>query len=366
VRDGRVVGRGVHEHAARDHAEVLALREAGSAARGSTVHVSLEPCSSHGRTGPCTEALVAAGVARVVAAVPDPDPRHRGEGLRRLAAAGVETAWGGAEIRRRALVINEHFVRWRLSGRPFTTLKAACSLDGRTAAASGDSRWITGEAARRAAHEARRDHAAILCGVGTAVADDPRLSVRLPGVEGLAPLRVVIDPTLRLPPSARLLARVEAGESAGPVLVATREGVDGEPVRASRARALRAAGAEILELPSEGAGLRLDALLAHLGEERRVNGLLVEGGGVTAGRFLAAGLGDALLAHVAPLVLGGGGGGAAAFAGFAAETLAEGRRLRRLSVRPLGEDLEIRGRLHGGFDPDALLEELEAIVEETG
>ena len=358
VQGGEIVGRGAHRYAERDHAEVVALREAGERARGATAFVSLEPCSSEGRTGPCTQALLEAGVARVVAALPDPDPRHRGEGLRSLAENGVETSWAGSEQRRRALEINEHFARWRLSGRPFTTLKAATSLDGRTAAAGGESRWITGEQARAAAHEARRDHAAILSGVGSVLADDPRLTVRLPGVEVPHPLRVVLDPQLRTPPGARLFAE----GSDGPVLLATRTGVEGEDEGGRRAAALRAAGAELVELPPDGAGLHLGALLDHLGRDRRINGLLVEGGGTTTGRFLAAGLGDEVLVFLAPLLLGGAAGEAAAFSGFAAERLADGRRLRDLRLRRVGEDLELRGRLPGGFDPDTLLAELDAIA----
>jgi len=366
VQDGRVVGRGSHRFADEDHAEVLALRQAGAEAAGATVFVSLEPCSSEGRTPPCTEALIAAGVTRVVAALPDPDPRHRGEGLRRLEAAGLETAWGTRGRRREALVLVEHFAHWRLTQRPFVTLKAAASLDGRTAAANGESQWITGEEARRAAHEARRAHAAILCGVGTVVADDPALTVRLGGQSEHAPLRVVLDPTSRTPPTARLF---EGG--GGEVLIATTEAAaEGE-----RAKALREAGAAILALPGGAEGLDLGALLDELGGERSINGLLVEGGGETTGRFLAAGLGDEALVFLAPLLLGLGAGGvsggpagapadgAAAFSGFAAAGLADGKRLSDLRVRRVGEDLEVRGRLPGGFDPDRLLEDLNRLAE---
>jgi diaminohydroxyphosphoribosylaminopyrimidine deaminase/5-amino-6-(5-phosphoribosylamino)uracil reductase len=351
VKDGRVIGRGSHRFMDADHAEVLALREAGAAAAGSTAFVSLEPCSSVGRTPPCTDALVRAGVTRVVAALPDPDPRHRGEALERLSAEGVDAAWGPAGLRREALLLIEHFAHWRLTGRPFVTLKAAASLDGRTAAANGESRWITGAEARRAAHEARRAHAAILCGVGTVLADDPALTVRLDGLDGLAPLRVVLDPSLRTPLTARLL-----DGSGGPVLIATTE----DAAATDAAGALRDAGASLLALPGESDALDLSALLAELGGRRSINGLLVEGGGLTTGRFLAAGLGDEALIFLAPLLLGGAGGEAAAFSGFCADSLGDGLRLSDLRSRSVGADLELRGRLPGGFDPDSLLADLNA------
>lgn len=354
VKDGRIVGRGSHRFAGAHHAEVLALRDAGGEAAGSTAYLSLEPCSSLGRTPPCTLALLSAGVARVVAALPDPDPRHRGEGLRALAAAGVETEWGPDGSRAAALDLIEHFAHWRLSRRPFVTLKAASSLDGRTAAANGESQWITGESARLAAHRARRAHAAILCGVRTVLADDPALTVRLDDCDGVEPLRIVLDPSLRTPSTARLLN----GEG-GAVLIATGD----EASRSERAAALRDSGAEVLGLPLDAGGFDLRVLVEELGGRRSINGLLVEGGGFTSGRFLAAGLGDQVLLHLAPLLLGGAGGEAAAFAGFSATGLADGLRLRDLRSRPVGEDLELRGRLPGGFDPAKLLAELSLATE---
>src|SRR5438093_45669 len=204
VKDGRVAGRGWTQPGGRPHAETEALARAGEAARGATAYVSLEPCSHWGRTPPCADALIAAGVRRVVVALEDPDPRVAGSGLARLRAAGiaVETGLGAAA----AAEINAGFFQRVRFGRPLVTLKLASSLDGRIATASGESRWITGPPARDHAHLLRATHDAILVGTGTVLADDPQLTCRLPGLARRSPVRVVIDRHLRIPPSARLIA----------------------------------------------------------------------------------------------------------------------------------------------------------------
>jgi diaminohydroxyphosphoribosylaminopyrimidine deaminase/5-amino-6-(5-phosphoribosylamino)uracil reductase len=330
VRDGRVVGEGFHEAAGRPHAEAVALAAAGELAAGATCYVTLEPCAHHGRTPPCADALVAAGVARVVAAVGDPDPRARGAGLERLRAAGVrvEVGTGAAE----AAEQNAAYLTHRRLGRPRVTLKAAASLDGKVAAPDGTSQWITGPAARADGHRLRADADAVAVGAGTALTDDPRLTVRLPGWVGRQPLRVLVDATGRVGAGGHLF------DGAAETLVAT--------TRAAPAAALdawKAAGAELLvcapaAVPG-GQGVDLDDLARALGE-RGVLELLVEGGPRLQASFWAAGLADRLVWYLAPLAIGGqaapgllGGAGAA--------TLAGARRLRLASVDRLGDDLRL-------------------------
>lgn len=284
----RVLGEGWHERAGGPHAEAVALAAAGAGARGATAYVTLEPCSHHGRTPPCADALVAAGLRRVVYACGDPNPRVNGGGAEKLRGAGLAVEGGLLEAEARRL--NPGFLSRMERGRPFLRLKLAASLDGRTALASGGSRWITGEAARADVQRLRARSAAVLTGSGTALADDPRLDLRLPGATR-QPLRVVLDRRLRLPPSARLLAPpgealLFAGSDAGPA-----------------AAALRAAGARIEVVAQTGDGLDLAAVLARLAA-LEVNELLVESGPRLAGALLAAGLVDELVAYVAPVLLG--------------------------------------------------------------
>ncbi len=293
VRQGRVVGEGWHQRAGEPHAEVLALRDAGEAARGATAYVTLEPCSHYGRTPPCAEALVAAGVARVVAAMEDPNPRVAGAGLARLRAAGVAVEVGLMAAEAEALNIG--FVSRMRRGRPWLRLKSAASLDGRTALASGESRWITGEPARRDVQRWRARASALITGVDTVLADDPRLDVRpeeLGCDPGRAPLRVIVDSRLRTPADARLFRRP------GAVLIAT---VSEDPLPR---RALEAAGAEVLPLPAEASGrVSLAALLEALAR-REANELHLEAGPTLSGAFLAQGLVDELVLYQAPLFLG--------------------------------------------------------------
>ena len=298
VRDGQVVGEGYHHRAGEPHAEVLALREAGEAARGATLYVTLEPCSHWGRTPPCADALIRAGVRRVVACTLDPNPRVDGRGFARLAAAGVEVALAGEPFRERARRLNAAYEKHVTTGLPYVTLKVAMSLDGKIATASGDSRWISGEASRAMAHRMRARHDAVMVGVGTVLADDPLLTARPPGrPPARQPLRVVVDSEARTPPGSRLVASAGPG---APVLVATTTRAP-----AARADALRAAGAEVLALPPGPDGrVDLRALMAHLGG-RGITGVLVEGGATLAGSLVASGLVDEVVAFVAPVILGG-------------------------------------------------------------
>lgn len=299
---GDILGRGHTQQAGGAHAEVVALRDAqaaGFSVIGATAWVSLEPCAHHGRTPPCCDALVAAGIARVVVAVNDPFPRVAGQGVARLRAAGIVVDHAPAGLRSAAWELNIGFFSRVLRQRPWVRLKVAASLDGRTSLDNGNSQWITGEAARTDGHAWRRRASAILTGIGTVVADDPRLDVRLVPSNG-QPLRVVVDSTLRLPLNARLL------QPPGAVLVATASG------DVERAAALRAQGAEVLVIPAdprsgERPAVSLPALLDALAA-RGVNELHVEGGSRLNGSLIQAGLVDELLVYLAPKLVGPGHG----------------------------------------------------------
>ncbi|HZX33574.1 MAG TPA: bifunctional diaminohydroxyphosphoribosylaminopyrimidine deaminase/5-amino-6-(5-phosphoribosylamino)uracil reductase RibD [Rhodocyclaceae bacterium] len=290
VKDGRIIGEGWHEKAGEPHAEVHALRDAAVQShdvKGATAYVTLEPCSHHGRTPPCADALVAAGVARVIAAMEDPNPLVAGKGLAKLAAAGIETAAGLLENEARELNIG--FVSRMTRGRPWVRLKAAASLDGKTALNNGKSQWITGPEARQDGHRWRARACAILTGIGTVRDDDPQLSVR--GVEtSRQPLRVVVDSRLELSPTARLL-------DGGKVLVAAAV-EDSE-----RIARLQARGAEVVLVPGSGGKVDLAALMAELGR-RGLNEVHVEAGYKLNGSLLREKLVDELLLYLAPCLMG--------------------------------------------------------------
>jgi diaminohydroxyphosphoribosylaminopyrimidine deaminase/5-amino-6-(5-phosphoribosylamino)uracil reductase len=287
ARDGEIVGEGWHVKAGEPHAEVNALRVAGDRARGATAYVTLEPCSHHGRTPPCAEALIAAGVSRVVAAMSDPNPLVAGQGLAMLRAAGIETASGLLESEARELNIG--FVSRMTRGRPWLRLKVAASLDGKTALNNGVSQWITGPEARQDGHRWRARACAILTGIGTVRDDDPQLTVR--EVETTRqPLRVVVDSKLETPLTARIL-------QGGPVLVAA--AVDDE----KRANSLRAAGAEVMLLPNPAGKVELKDLLEELGR-RGINEVHAEAGFKLNGSLLREGLVDELLLYLAPCLIG--------------------------------------------------------------
>jgi diaminohydroxyphosphoribosylaminopyrimidine deaminase/5-amino-6-(5-phosphoribosylamino)uracil reductase len=325
VRDGRVVGEGFHEAAGRPHAEAQALAAAGPAAAGATCYVTLEPCAHHGRTPPCADALVAAGVARVVAAVPDPDPRVDGAGLARLRAAGVAVTVGtGAEA---AADQNAAYLTHRRLGRPRITLKAAASLDGKVAAPDGSSQWITGPAARADAHRLRGEADAVMVGAGTALADNPRLTVRLPGWAGRQPLRVLVDAAGRVGADGHLF------DSEAETLVATTPAAPSTAVDA-----WKAAGAEVLVCNEAPAGVDLEDLARALGE-RGVLELMVEGGPRLQAGLWGAGLADRLVWYLAPLAIGG--QAAPGLLGRGAATLADARRLRLATADRLGDDLRL-------------------------
>jgi diaminohydroxyphosphoribosylaminopyrimidine deaminase/5-amino-6-(5-phosphoribosylamino)uracil reductase len=325
VREGRVVGRGWTQPGGRPHAETEALGRAGEAARGATAYVSLEPCSHTGKTPPCADALIAAGIARVVAAVEDPDPRVSGRGLARLRDAGMAVATGLCTAE--AAELNAGFFTRIKRGRPLVSLKLATSLDGRIATHSGDSRWITGEVARRRGHGLRATHDAIMVGTGTALADDPELTCRLPGLNERSPVRVVLDRQLRLPPGAKLWATARAV----PTWVIT---VAADPVRR---RALEGAGVEIIDVAAAPDGcLSVSATLQALGA-RGITRLLVEGGSALSGSLLQQDLVDRLYWFRSASVIGGDGLAAAASLGI--ERLFDAKLFARIETEALGADM---------------------------
>lgn len=304
--DGQELGSGHTQEAGQAHAEIMALREAaarGHDVRGATAFVTLEPCSHHGRTPPCCEALIAAGIGRVVVAVEDPNPLVAGQGLARLRAAGIEVQLGNPAVADAARELNIGFFSRMQRGRPFVRLKAAVSLDGRSALPDGRSQWITGEAARADGHAWRRRAGAVLTGIGTVLADDPRLDVRLVPT-AIQPLRMVLDPQGRLPASARILQPPGQARVIGP----------------GRA-----------DLP---------ALLNELGSQG-INELHVEAGPTLSGAFVDAGLVDELLIYQAPMLIGEG-RPLAALSPLA--QLADARRWRLVEATPIGQDLRLRLR----------------------
>lgn len=319
VRDGRVVGEGWHERAGSPHAEIHALKAAGDAARGATVYVTLEPCSHHGKTPPCAEALIQAGVVRVVAAMSDPNPLVAGGGIDMLTLAGILAEVGLMENEARAL--NPGFISRMTRQRPWVRLKTASTLDGKTALADGQSQWITGEAARADVQKLRARACAILTGSGTVLADNPRMNVRDFDI-GRQPLRVIVDSGLRTPQDAAILPALIACHHADP---------------AART-ALERAGAEVIEVPGTGGRVDLAALLTRLAQ-RGVNELHVEAGAALNGALLAAGLVDEWVAYMAPMTVGDDARGL--FAMPPLTTLAAAARFRLADVRQIGGDLRL-------------------------
>ena len=340
---GRIVGRGVHRYAQRKHAEVLALEEAGSLARGNTLYLNLEPCCHTGRTGPCTEAIVAAGVGRVVAAMRDPNPLVAGRGFEQLRHAGVDVGEGVLEAEARKL--NEAFAHFIRTRKPFVTLKSAMTLDGKIAAApvasaaKGSTTYITGASALRQVHRLRHASDAILAGVGTVIADDPMLTDRsdLPRRRPL--LRVILDSHLRLP----LASRIVASAAAGDVLVLCAEAPD------EKKHALEARGVRVEQLPSaqDRHSPDVQCVLERLGE-MQITSLLAEGGASVNWTFLQARAVDKIWFFYAPKILGGSNSvNFAAGEGFA--TMAEAAQLRDLCLHRYGEDFAVEAYLRDPY-----------------
>ena len=340
VKDGLIVGEGYHPKAGAPHAEVFALREAGAAASGATLYVNLEPCDHHGRTPPCSLALLEAGVARVVAAARDPNPKARG-GLERLQAAGVQVEVGCLE--QAALAQNEVFFHGLKRRRPFVLWKAALSLDGQAATQSGDAHWISNALARRVAQGYRQWLPAVMVGVGTVLADDPKLTVREPDFRAFPwmleppplrdPLKVVLDGQARTPPTARLFAPGPRGEAARVVILV------GPQAPKARRQALEQRGATVVKLPIEEGRVSLEAALAWLWAQG-LDGVLLEGGPTLAGAFLRRGWIDKVALFLAPKLVGEGRG---ALAGFAAARMEQARGLEVSRLEVLQGDVWLEG-----------------------
>ncbi|MDH4321841.1 MAG: bifunctional diaminohydroxyphosphoribosylaminopyrimidine deaminase/5-amino-6-(5-phosphoribosylamino)uracil reductase RibD [Desulfobulbaceae bacterium] len=329
VKDGRVVGKGYHRKAGEPHAEVNALRDAGAQAKNATIYVTLEPCNHTGRTPPCTKAILAAGIARVVVGMADPNPVATG-GADFLAAQGLAVTRGVLAAQCEA--INRPFVKHVSTGLPWVIMKAGMSLDGRIATHTGHSGWITNAQSRAAVHRLRDRVDVILVGIGTALADDPSLTTRLPKGGGRDPLRVVLDTQLRLPATARMLRQ----ESAAPTWIFC-----GPTPDAGKVKALAAAGAVIKPLPLAADGaIELTAVLRELGRAQ-MNSVLVEGGGVVHGAFLRQRLVDEVNLYVAPCLIGG--DGMPVVGGLGVDTVQDAPRLKTMRTRRYGGDLFIQG-----------------------
>jgi len=333
VRDGQVVAEGWHEGPGRPHAEAIALEAAGEYARGATVYVTLEPCAHHGRTPPCAPRVVASGVARVVAAMGDPNPMVDGHGFELLRRSGVEVSVGVMEAE--AARQNAPFLKHVRTGRPLVTLKMAASLDGKVAARDGSSRWITGEGARAEVHRMRGAADAIMVGAGTAFRDDPSLTVRDPDYRGRPPLRVVVDGRGIVPETHALFA-----DGRAPTLVATTEGAP-----EWRRESWREAGAEVLVLDDAGSALiPLDDLVRELGK-RDVQRVLLEGGPTLAWEAVRHGLVDEVVLFFAPILVGGV-DAPSILMGGGIPTIAEPLPLDLVEVSRVGPDLKVVARVH--------------------
>ena len=327
VKEGSVVGEGWHERAGGPHAEIVALHAAGDDARHATAYVTLEPCCHQGRTPPCTDALIAAGVSRVVFATDDPNPAVAGAGVERLVAAGIDVV--GGVMQASADKLNVGYIMRRRTGRPYVRSKIAASLDGRTALASGESKWITGDAARADVQRLRARSSAVLTGVGTILGDDPALNVRDTAFGDIRqPLRVIADSRLRTPADARTLALP------GTVRIFCVEDRD--------AARLGNVGVEIQRVDAEAGRVSLSALLDSLGR-LEVNELLVEAGPVLNGALLAAGLIDELIVYSASHILGSGARGM--FDAISPETMTERIGLTLVDLRRVGDDLRLTYRM---------------------
>jgi diaminohydroxyphosphoribosylaminopyrimidine deaminase/5-amino-6-(5-phosphoribosylamino)uracil reductase len=334
VKGRRVVAAGHTAPAGGPHAEVVALRAAGRAARGATLYTTLEPCVHHGRTPPCTEAILAAGISRVVVGARDRNPLVAGKGLARLRSAGLQVEV--ADLDGACEAVNAPFFTWVEQHRPYVILKAAATLDGRIATRTGDSRWITGKAARALGHQWRDRVDAILVGAGTVRADDPRLTTRLPGVEGRDPVRVVLDGRLTTDPRAKIYGQ----RSKAPTWLAV-------PARTGDAKVApyaRRPRTEVLRVPGARGRVDLPALLAELAR-REIMTLLVEGGGEVHGALLAAGLVDEVRLFLAPTLLGEGPAWLSLPEGTGPARLADAWKLGPAHVARVGDDVLLTARV---------------------
>jgi diaminohydroxyphosphoribosylaminopyrimidine deaminase/5-amino-6-(5-phosphoribosylamino)uracil reductase len=332
VRDEKVVGQGYHRQAGLPHAEIEALEQAGDLARGGTLYVNLEPCCHQGRTGPCTQAIIGAGISRVVAAMVDPNPQVAGRGLHTLRKAGIDVDCGVMEGEARRL--NEAFVIYQLLGRPFTIAKWAMTLDGRTSTDTGDSRWISCDASRTYAHELRASVDAIAVGSGTVFLDNPRLNVRLQGYDRKQPARVIFDEQLRTPLGAKCL-----DSSGGPAFLIVTERASEE-----RIKTMRKAGHTVLVVPGNGGPASMEIALQMLAQNG-IQSLFVEGGRQLHTSMLRAGVIDKMVVFMCPTIIGGQGlTGPVLDLGI--ETMKGAVQLKNVRIHTFGSDVCMEGYIN--------------------
>ncbi|MHB8156720.1 MAG: bifunctional diaminohydroxyphosphoribosylaminopyrimidine deaminase/5-amino-6-(5-phosphoribosylamino)uracil reductase RibD [Desulfocucumaceae bacterium] len=329
VKNGQVVGKGYHARAGTPHAEVMALKDAGESARGATLYVTLEPCCHRGRTGPCTEAVIEAGVNRVVAAMADPNPLVAGKGFKRLEEAGLELGVGLLEQEARDL--NEVFIKYITTGKPFVVLKAAVSLDGKIATRTGESQWITGPGAREWGHRLRNRYDAVMVGINTVLSDNPSLTTRLPE-GGRDAVRIVLDSQARTPLGSNIL---KSSPGAAAIIITT----SGAPEE--KVSCLREAGAEVLMVPAREGRVDMAAALSELAA-RGITGILIEGGGQVHASALASGIVDKVVWFIAPLLIGGN-DAPGPLGGRGPERLSEAVGLERVNVSRIGDDIVVEG-----------------------
>jgi diaminohydroxyphosphoribosylaminopyrimidine deaminase/5-amino-6-(5-phosphoribosylamino)uracil reductase len=327
VRGSRIIAAGYHRRAGGDHAEIAALKRAGKKARGATLYLNLEPCSHYGRTPPCTQSLIQAGIKAVVAGMADPNPLVAGRGIRELRKAGIQVRTGVLEEESRRL--NEAFAKYITRRIPFVTLKLAASLDGKIAAATGHSRWITGAAARRRVHAMRHRVDAVMVGLGTVIADNPQLTCRIPG--GRNPIRIVLDSSLRIPLAARVLR--ERGKT---IVVA------GPRVPPKKLRAVERLGAEVWRLPLRDGRVPLLPLLREMGK-REMTSVMIEGGAATAAFALGEKVVDKLCFFYAPKIIGA--DGLAMIGPLGVKKMMQSKPIKNLELEKVGEDFLVTGYL---------------------
>lgn len=334
VKDGKVVGKGYHKKAGEPHAEIIAIKAAGDLSRGADLYVNLEPCSHYGRTPPCADAVIKAGIKKVFIAIKDPNPEVAGRGIARLIDAGIKVECGILEDE--ALILNETFIKHITTGMPFVTLKAASSLDGRIATRTGDSKWITGEASRLHVHKMRDKVDAIMVGIGTVEIDDPSLSSRLPNKKGRNPVRVIVDEELRISLSAKVI-NLEDKDS---LIIATTEMAPTQKIKK-----LKSLGAKILVFKSVNKMVPMKELMKELGTIG-ITSLLIEGGSEIHASALREGIADKLAIFYAPKIIGGV-SSIPVVGGRGAKSLSDAIELDRLTTRSFDSDILVEGYIIG-------------------
>lgn len=332
VKNGKVIGQGYHQKAGTPHAEIHALREAGEEARGATMYVTLEPCSHYGKTPPCVDAIIKAGLSEVIVAMEDPNPLVAGKGIETLKGAGIRTVTGILEEKARRS--NEVFCKYITTGKPFVALKTAMTLDGKIATPQGDSKWITGEVARQAVHQLRNMYDAVMVGLGTVIKDDPQLTTRLDTQSGRDAQRIIVDSRGEIPLESRILSL----NSAADTLIATTHLIAGDKLRL-----LQEKGAKVLECPARDGEVDLVYLMNRLGE-RGVTSILLEGGGTLNAAALNAGIVDKVYAFIAPKILGGV-NALTPVEGAGAEWVKDAINITDMQVTRYGEDILIEGKV---------------------